>query len=63
MNCEPKRSHHRDSSDSDQEHEVKKKSKKSRSKINSAKQNNKMYVDKSSEFFTSRPADVDSDDV
>ena len=63
MNCESQRSHHSDSSDSDHEHEAMKKSNKSHSKINSAKQNNKMYVDKSSEFFTSTPADVDSDDV
>ena len=63
MNCESQRSHHSDSSDSDHEHEAKKKSNKSHSKINSAKQNNKMYIDKSNEFFTSTPADVDSDDA
>ena len=63
MNCESQRSHHSDSSDSDHEHEARKKSNKPHSKINSAKQNNKMCVDKSNEFFTSTPADVDSDDV
>ena len=63
MNCESQRNYHSDSSDSDHEHETKKKSNKPHSKINSAKQNNKMYIDKSNEFFTSTPADVDSDDV
>ena len=65
MNCESQRSHHSDSSDSyyENENEAKKKSNKPHSKINSAKQNNKMYLDKSNEFFSSTPADVDSDDV
>ena len=62
MNCEPKRRNDNDSSDSDYEHEKRKKSKKTRSKINSAKQKNKLFIDKSSDFFTSTPVEIDSDD-
>ncbi len=62
MNCERCQTHDKDTSDSDQEHEVRKNKKRLHAKINSAKKNNIFSIDKSSKTFKYTPVAIDSDD-
>ena len=61
MNCERRPCHDKDTSDSDQEHEVRKHKNRLNAKINSAKLNNIFSIEKRSEFFKSTPVSIDSE--